>query len=180
MTESVQETVVGDAQVDTTRKYALNAGKCEQCGQYKTWDFRVPNAKTGKQLPGHVTGDGYKIGNGDCPYWARIKSMNERRGTQRKGGATAIDAELARSNGKPVPTGGGSTIATAVQGIPAALPAAIVAAPPTPASTSIARQTEGSITLLIHGIPVVLSVAEALNTCKQVAEELLRLHASSR
>jgi hypothetical protein len=180
MTESVQETVVGDAQVDTTRKYALNAGKCEQCGQFKTWDFRVPNAKTGKQLPGHVTGDGYKIGNGDCPYWARIKSMNERKGVLRKSGATALDSELVRSTGKSGPAGGGSTIASAIQAIPATLPAPVLAVPPAPASPGIARQAEGSITVLIHGIPVVMSVTEALGMCKQVAEELLRLHTSSR
>jgi hypothetical protein len=50
--------------------YPINAGKCDKCGYYKTWGFKVRNPKTGKMMPGHVTEDGIKIGNGECPYYA--------------------------------------------------------------------------------------------------------------
>lgn len=31
------------------------------------------NPKTGKQIPGHVTKEGFKINDGDCPFYALLK-----------------------------------------------------------------------------------------------------------
>lgn len=59
--------------VDSTRKYQVNAGFCEKCGYYKTWGYRIKNPKTGKMMPGHVTEDGYKIDEGECPSWKALK-----------------------------------------------------------------------------------------------------------
>ncbi len=176
MTETIQATAPDGIQVDTTRKYNLNAGKCEQCGQYKTWDFRVANVKTGKQLPGHVTADGYKIGDGDCPYWARIRVLNERRAAERKGGATALDAEMARATGKQMPIGGGSTMAAAIQRV-AATP---IKSAPSASSPNNARQPENGITVIIHGVPVTMCEAEAVSVCRQILEAVSKLYPSSR
>ncbi|MFX0100437.1 MAG: hypothetical protein ACFFCS_12765 [Candidatus Hodarchaeota archaeon] len=57
------------------KTYPRNAGHCERCGYYKTWGFRVQNPKSGKMMPGHVNEDGFKINNGDCPYWANLRNQ---------------------------------------------------------------------------------------------------------
>jgi hypothetical protein len=175
-TETIQATATGELRVDTTRKYALNAGKCEQCGQYKTWDFRVANVRTGKQLPGHVTADGYKIGEGDCPYWARIRALNERRAADRKGGATALDTEMVRATGKPIHLGGSNILAATILGIPATPNNAA----PQASTSNNARQAENNITVMIHGVPVTMCEAEALNVCRQILEAVSKLYTSSR
>ncbi|MEX2681816.1 MAG: hypothetical protein Q6373_009450 [Candidatus Sigynarchaeota archaeon] len=59
--------------VDQGRKYPTSAGQCDKCGYYKTWAFKVLNPKTGKQVPGHVTKEGFKINDGDCPFYALLK-----------------------------------------------------------------------------------------------------------
>jgi hypothetical protein len=65
-----------DIKVDKSRDYKVNAGRCNNCGFYKTWEFRVKNPKSGKMMPGHVTEDGHKIDNGECPYWTEIKGAH--------------------------------------------------------------------------------------------------------
>nr|MDO8087767.1 hypothetical protein [Candidatus Sigynarchaeum springense] len=59
--------------VDQGRKYPTSAGVCDKCGYYKTWAFKILNPKTGKQVPGHVTKEGFKINDGDCPFYALLK-----------------------------------------------------------------------------------------------------------
>ena len=59
--------------LDKSKQYSPNAGECKYCGNLKTWDFRIENPKTGKMIPGHISKEGYKINDGDCPYWAIIK-----------------------------------------------------------------------------------------------------------
>jgi len=54
--------------VDTTEAFKI-LEQCKNCGQYKTWGFTVINSKTGKNVPGHVTKEGFKIGEGDCPFY---------------------------------------------------------------------------------------------------------------
>ena len=66
--------------VDKSRTYEINAGKCEHCGNLKTWEFRVQNPKSGKMMPGHVTAEGFKINNGDCPYWAAMREKRKSNG----------------------------------------------------------------------------------------------------
>ena len=59
--------------VDWSRKYPTSAGTCDKCGYFKTWAFKIVNPKTGKQVPGHVTKEGFKINDGDCPFYALLK-----------------------------------------------------------------------------------------------------------
>jgi hypothetical protein len=55
--------------IDDSQQFKI-LEQCDKCGYYKTWGFTVENTKTGKQVPGHVTADGFKIGDGDCPFYA--------------------------------------------------------------------------------------------------------------
>ncbi|MFX0100335.1 MAG: hypothetical protein ACFFCS_12205 [Candidatus Hodarchaeota archaeon] len=68
--------------VDKSRTYEINAGKCEHCGNFKTWDYRVQNQKSGKMMPGHVTEEGFKINDGDCPYWAAMRAKRKINGAK--------------------------------------------------------------------------------------------------
>ena len=74
----------GNGDGDGGKRYEPNAGQCDHCGQYKTWDFRIPNPKTGKMLPGHIDQDGHKLGNGNCPFWENIFKKNEQRRQQKQ------------------------------------------------------------------------------------------------
>nr|MDO8109380.1 hypothetical protein [Candidatus Sigynarchaeota archaeon] len=82
--------------VDRSRKYTVNGGQCERCGFFKTWEFRVQNAKTGKMMPGHVTEDGFKVGDGNCPYWAGIAKGNAERSVKKgtTGGSLGVKPPL--------------------------------------------------------------------------------------
>ncbi len=72
MTEAVQQS--SSLAIDQSRRYKVDpGGPCERCGFYKTWEFRVLNPKTGKMMPGHVTQEGFKVGDGNCPYWGSIR-----------------------------------------------------------------------------------------------------------
>ncbi|HME55745.1 MAG TPA: hypothetical protein VKM55_26300 [Candidatus Lokiarchaeia archaeon] len=84
MTESIEVETTGDGLfIDKSKQFKANAGQCPQCGHYKTWEFRIANPKTGKQMPGHVTKEGFKIGDGNCPYWENISKINAKK-TDRK------------------------------------------------------------------------------------------------
>ncbi|MHA1369554.1 MAG: hypothetical protein ACTSRA_07585 [Promethearchaeota archaeon] len=71
MVVELEETII----IDKSRTYAVNAGKCNYCGYYRTWEFKVLNPKTGKLIPGHVTEEGFKINDGSCPYWSNLKKQ---------------------------------------------------------------------------------------------------------
>jgi hypothetical protein len=72
MTEAAQQS--SSPAIDQSRKYKVDpGGPCERCGFYKTWEFRVLNPKSGKMMPGHVTQEGFKVGDGNCPFWGSIK-----------------------------------------------------------------------------------------------------------
>nr|MDO8084067.1 hypothetical protein [Candidatus Sigynarchaeum springense] len=62
----------GTVPVEYGMRYAPNAGECDKCHYWRTWDFKVENPRTGKMIPGHVTRDGYKVGDGGCPYWQAV------------------------------------------------------------------------------------------------------------
>ncbi|MHA1848798.1 MAG: hypothetical protein ACTSXU_14240 [Promethearchaeota archaeon] len=64
-----------ELKIDKSKQYKVNAGQCDKCGQYKTWEFRIVNERTGKKMPAHVTEDGYLINDGECPYWSNIKKQ---------------------------------------------------------------------------------------------------------
>ena len=68
--------------VDQGRKYPTSAGVCDKCGYFKTWAFKIVNPKTGKQVPGHVTKEGFKINDGDCPFYALLKQKAAGRADQ--------------------------------------------------------------------------------------------------
>ena len=57
--------------------YRSNAGQCDKCGNFKTWDFRVPNPKTGKLVPGHIDEHGHKLGDGDCPFYSKFPKKRD-------------------------------------------------------------------------------------------------------
>lgn len=83
MTQMVQEGANHDAiRIDRSVKYKVNAGRCDRCGFFKTWGFKVLNPKTGKMMPGHVTEEGFKINDGDCPYWSSFKRKNHEKGNE--------------------------------------------------------------------------------------------------
>ena len=67
--------------VDNARKFRINAGNCDKCGYFKSWDFKITNPKTGKQIPGHITKEGFKINDGDCPFYALIKAKGDTKDT---------------------------------------------------------------------------------------------------
>nr|MDO8109190.1 hypothetical protein [Candidatus Sigynarchaeota archaeon] len=79
MVVAVQKQAEPAIRVDESRKYRVNAGQCDKCGYFKSWDFKITNPKTGKGLPGHVTKDGFKINDGDCPFYALIKAKTKER-----------------------------------------------------------------------------------------------------
>jgi hypothetical protein len=62
-----------DITIDKSIKFEINAGQCTYCGYFKTWDFKVMNPKSKKMMPGHVTVKGFKIDDGDCPYFTAFK-----------------------------------------------------------------------------------------------------------
>ena len=85
MAETIQQAAAGDGLViDKTKQYKPNAGQCAQCGHYKTWEFKILNQKTGKQIPGHVTKEGFKIGDGNCPYWENISKLNAKKAEKKQ------------------------------------------------------------------------------------------------
>jgi hypothetical protein len=65
---------ISSFQVDTSKKHPCNAGQCTYCGHFKTWAHKVRNPKSGNMMPGHVTADGYLIGNGECPKFQQQRT----------------------------------------------------------------------------------------------------------
>lgn len=59
--------------------YNPNAGKCQYCGNMKTWETKVENPKTGKMMPAHIDDAGEILGDGDCPHW-KARKMNKATG----------------------------------------------------------------------------------------------------
>lgn len=51
-----------------------SAGKCDKCGFFKTWQFKVLNPSSGKYMPAHINStngqDAEVLGDGDCPKYA--------------------------------------------------------------------------------------------------------------
>lgn len=117
--------------IDTSRQYEINAGKCEHCGNFKTWQFKIPNPKTGKMMPGHVTAEGFKINDGDCPYWAAIRANKKNGGgngakpvkrasaPKASNGTGTGDASIVTPAGLKLQRIDGDTVAVIVPGSPA-------------------------------------------------------------
>jgi hypothetical protein len=67
-----------DIKIDKSVKYKVNAGQCDKCGYFKTWDTRIKNPKTKKSMPAHVTEEGHLVNGGECPYWTGVKAVKDK------------------------------------------------------------------------------------------------------
>jgi hypothetical protein len=80
-----------DIKIDKSVKYKVNAGQCDKCGYFKTWDTRIKNPKTKKSMPAHVTEEGHLVNGGECPYWTHVKAT---KGKQLKDIRNILDGEV--------------------------------------------------------------------------------------
>jgi len=147
------EATAADLVVDTTRQYKANAGQCEKCGHFKTWEFKFVNPKTGKGMPGHVTKEGFKIGDGSCPYWSNVEKMN------------AARVEKKATAPKPQPPGTWIkeiTASTATPGAPRE-------------STTPAASRAGSppVVIMIGTMRVELAPVEAIRVAKEILDQVV-------
>nr|MDO8113271.1 hypothetical protein [Candidatus Sigynarchaeota archaeon] len=150
MTESAQVEPSGDGLVvDTTKQYKPSAGQCPQCGHYKTWDFKITNPKTGKGMPGHVTKEGFKIGDGNCPYWNNLQKLNA---------AKAEKKAQAATRQPPAPAG------QAMQNV-------VTSMAPRQASQQ-AIPAEGFVLVTIGTMRVELARSEAVRIAKEIIDQL--------
>ncbi len=180
MTESTQTAAATPEglPIDTSVKYALTAGKCEQCGYFKTWDFKVQNAKSGKMMPGHVTAEGFKIGTGDCPHWAKIAGMNKKKAEKRATGAPA--APQAPGAWIQEVTGGMAASVVQSPAFASALAQApvAVAAQPAPVAAAPAASTVGGpepgpvVAFTVNGFTITTSLAQAASVVEQIGAAL--------
>lgn len=180
MTESTRTAAatVEGFPVDTSVKYEIDAGQCEACGQYKTWKYKVPNKKSGKMMPGHVTAEGYKIGAGDCPKWARIADSNKKKAEKRAAGAPqapqAPGTWIHEITGAPT----GAAVASAVTSPAFVSGQALVAATGQPtgvpervASTVHAHPSSEPgpvIAFTVNGFTITTSMTQAANVVEQI------------
>jgi len=68
-----------------------NAGRCSYCGHMKTWEARVKNPKTGNMMPAHVDKDGRLIGDGDCPYWVKVREEKDEEARREREAAEEVE-----------------------------------------------------------------------------------------
>ncbi len=148
--------------VDKSRQYKANAGQCQQCGFFKTWEFKVVNLKSGKGMPGHVTKDGFKIGDGNCPYWGNLAKMNAAKAEKKKAAAE-----------KPQPPGTWIQEITGSRDVAStALPASPPPLAPPVSSPGTAVQQIPVVKITIGSMRVELSTAEALRIAKDILDQL--------
>ncbi len=158
--------------VEASTKYKLDAGQCESCGYYKTWGFKVQNKKSGKMMPGHVTAEGYKIGEGDCPKWANIAAANKKR-SERKTTAAAPPAappapgawiqDINHPMASAVNSGAMATAAA-----PAPAPAARITPQFVPPSTN-GNEPGHVVAFNVNGISVTTTIAEGMAIIEQIS-----------
>ncbi len=179
MTETIQQQqmTVDGLPVDTGTKYPLDAGRCESCGQYKTWKFKIQNKKTGKMMPGHVTVEGFRIGDGECPKWAKIAESNMKRAERKSiSGATSLPP--------PQP---GEWIHDITGAAPAASGPSMVMPTGKPTGTlervALARaRVPGScpqpgfmVAFMVNGITITTTVGEALTVIEQISAAVRKI-----
>lgn len=180
MTESIQQpaTTVDGFPVDTSAQYKLDAGKCEACGHFKTWGFKVQNVKSGKMMPGHVTAEGFKIGGGDCPKWAKIADMNKKRAEKKAAGTPQAPPPPGQWIRDIVGTAGPGTSPAAVPA-PAAVhaparPLAPAALPSTPAGV-IGPEPGPVVSFTVNGFTISTSMAQAASVVEQIGVAMRRI-----
>ncbi|MBN2149856.1 MAG: hypothetical protein JW839_00290 [Candidatus Lokiarchaeota archaeon] len=162
-TQPRQQTVDG-LPVDTGTRYKLDAGQCKECGQYKTWGFKVQNEKTGKMMPGHVTAEGFKIGEGDCPKWARIAAANRKRAEQRAVGAAGAGAAPPARPGAWIQEVAGSGAVASAAGPPQAAPSPAAVPEPGPV-----------VAFTVNGFTVTTSVTQAAAVVEQIGAAMRKI-----
>jgi hypothetical protein len=166
MTEATRQ--AGSPAIDQSRKYKVNGGQCERCGYFKTWEFRVPNNKSGKLMPGHVTEDGFKVGNGNCPFWGSMVINNADRAQQKPAapGPRLFDKQALASAGSGAraqaainPAGNGvSSTATNVNAIPMA------SLEPGISSFAAEIEANGGVSMQHDGNKLVVSIGQVTLT----------------
>ncbi|MEX2754269.1 MAG: hypothetical protein Q6365_002670 [Candidatus Sigynarchaeota archaeon] len=174
MTESTQQqaTSIDGLPVDTTTRYPLDAGRCEACGQYKTWKFKVQNKRSGKMMPGHVTAEGYKIGDGNCPKWARIAELNRKKAEKKAAEAAVPAAGAPREPGAWIRDVAGGCKVASVASSPSFAAAAVAATPSGPAT---GPASDNEIAFTVNGFTITTSVAQAASVVEQIGAALRQL-----
>ncbi|MEX2685057.1 MAG: hypothetical protein Q6373_026015 [Candidatus Sigynarchaeota archaeon] len=177
MTETArqEQEAVDGLPVDTGTKFPLDAGRCELCGNYKTWKFKVQNKKTGKMMPGHVTSDGFKIGDGDCPKWAKIAKMNEKRAEKRVSDGASAPAQPRTLIGGIT---GGTGVASSAISPAVASRASVVAMPGgKPSGTLDPASAEAGhvVAFTVNGFTITTTVADALAVIEQIGAAIRKI-----
>ena len=176
MTESARQpqTSIDGQPVDTSTKYPLDAGQCEACGQYKTWKFKIQNKKSGKMMPGHVTAEGYKIGDGDCPKWAKIAEMNKKKAEKRAAEGTMPPAAPPGPGAWIQDITGGSRQAVASAASSPAL--ATATAPATAATGHVPGPEPGPvIAFTVNGFTITTSMTQAAGVIEQISTAMRKI-----
>jgi hypothetical protein len=137
--------------IDTSRQYKTNANQCPKCGHFKTWEFTVLNSTTGKQIPGHVTKEGFKIGNGDCPYYEKLSKAKTRK-QERKYQPSLAPAQNVASSMSIT-----STQSQQTQQVP----------------RSPGSQSSNEISITIGSIKVVMVMKDALQVAKDILDQVI-------
>ncbi len=163
--------------VDASTKYKLDAGQCKACGYYKTWGFKVQNTKSGKMMPGHVTAEGFKIGEGDCPKWAKIADMNKKKAAS---GITAPPAppqpgawiqEITGGTGAASSVNSPAFASGAAPAMPSGQPTGVLErAPPQQAAPAAGSNASGHVVAFtVNGFPVTTTIAEGMAIIEQIS-----------
>ncbi len=161
--------------VDASTKYKMDAGQCEQCGYYKTWGFKVQNKKSGKMMPGHVTADGFKIGEGDCPKWAGIAAANKKRAERKATAAPpatppAPGAWIQDINHPMASAVNSGAMATAAAPAPAPAARATPQFTTATATTTTTNNEPGHVVAFnVNGITVTTTIAEGMAIIEQIS-----------
>ena len=169
--------------VDTSTKYKIDAGQCEACGHYKTWGFKIQNKKSGKMMPGHVTAEGFKIGEGDCPKWAKIADLNKKKAERKASGSPGtpqppgtwiqeINHPLAASAANSTTIAGAATAA-----LPTSQPNKIperVTIQPSPQMVN-GYEAGHVVSFSVNGITITTTVADAIGAMEQIAASLRKI-----
>ena len=167
--------------IDQSKQYKANAGSCGQCGHFKTWDFKILNPKTGKQMPGHITKEGFKIGDGNCPYWEAISKMNAKK-PERKAQPQSPGTWIKEITGTQVPAPGVmQNVIAAPQGTAPGTMQNVIAAPQVtttmpPVATPVhlpGPLIQGDIVLAVGIMKVIVSKKEAIAIIRDLSEQLV-------
>jgi hypothetical protein len=129
-------------------------------------------------MPGHVTAEGFKIGEGDCPKWAKLADINKKKAEKRATGAPAAPP----APGAWIQEITGGRAASVVQS-PAFVsapgqPQGATAERPAPAAAAPAQWTASGpepgpvIAFTVNGFTVTTSMTQALGVIEQIGAAL--------